>query len=277
MAVDRPAIDQLLELDAPREALLKMAELLVRERAAGEGLKAGATLRSRVMRARQQVEAKCNGKRCIDTPEMQRPAPPTPETRWRDDKPQKDQQFNGFQGNLILDATDAGVVLEGANATPQALHDATQERFPFPPHEERTSTPPQPIQRNSLSARATNAAFDREFDRLFWPQYPHKVGKRKAIESYRAARRRHPLQTILDGLDRYITAKPPDRPWLNPTTFLNQDRCLDQPAPTANRPQQPRRDGSHDALFRALAEAAQDEPSLAERTTGAPGDPGIDE
>jgi hypothetical protein len=39
------------------------------------------------------------------------------------------------------------------------------------------------------------------------------------------------VDAIVEGLHRYISAKPPDRSWLNPATFLNQRRWEDQPAP----------------------------------------------
>lgn len=69
-----------------------------------------------------------------------------------------------------------------------------------------------------------------EFDETFWPAYPNKTAKPKALASFRAARRAVTLETIMAGLDRYIATKPPDRQWLNPTTFLNQRRFDDQPA-----------------------------------------------
>jgi hypothetical protein len=37
------------------------------------------------------------------------------------------------------------------------------------------------------------------------------------------------------GLRNYIRDKPPDRSWLNPATFLNQQRFLDAPAPVTPR------------------------------------------
>ncbi len=66
----------------------------------------------------------------------------------------------------------------------------------------------------------------------FWKAYPNKVGKPAAERAYKTAitKRRHSPGAILAGLYRYIDAKPADRPWLNPATFLNQDRFLDQPA-----------------------------------------------
>lgn len=64
----------------------------------------------------------------------------------------------------------------------------------------------------------------------WWQLYPHKVGKRAAMASYRSALTRtdDPIE-LLDGLHRYIQTKPPERAWCNPTTWLNQDRWLDQP------------------------------------------------
>jgi hypothetical protein len=68
-----------------------------------------------------------------------------------------------------------------------------------------------------------------EFER-FWSQYPHKVGKRDAARAFDKARSRAPFAAIMAGLARYA-AKTDDRPWCNPSTFLNQDRWADQPAP----------------------------------------------
>jgi hypothetical protein len=38
------------------------------------------------------------------------------------------------------------------------------------------------------------------------------------------------LETLIRARDRYIATKPPDRPWCNPATWLNQERWLDEPA-----------------------------------------------
>lgn len=67
---------------------------------------------------------------------------------------------------------------------------------------------------------------------LFWQAYPNKVGKPKALAKLDACRKRSvAFADIMAGLDRYIRTKPPDRAWLNPETFLNQERWTDQPAP----------------------------------------------
>lgn len=64
----------------------------------------------------------------------------------------------------------------------------------------------------------------------FWAAYPNKVGKPKARASFQAALQNASIEVILSGLRRYIAAKPADRAWLNPATFLNQERWADQPA-----------------------------------------------
>lgn len=68
----------------------------------------------------------------------------------------------------------------------------------------------------------------------FWERYPNKVGKPKALAKLDACRKRRvPFNAIMAGLDRYIRTKPPDRQWLNPETFINQERWNDQPAPVS--------------------------------------------
>lgn len=79
---------------------------------------------------------------------------------------------------------------------------------------------PQQEERNALT---------REFD-LFWTEFPNKVGKPKAKGSFLAARKRASQDAIMTGLRRYVASKPADRAWMNPATFLNQDRWDDQPA-----------------------------------------------
>lgn len=74
---------------------------------------------------------------------------------------------------------------------------------------------------------AGNVTRDDAFGR-FWQVWPHKVGKPAAESAF--ARHFLEIDAILEGLQRYIRDKPPDRPWLNPSTFLNQRRWEDAPA-----------------------------------------------
>ena len=65
----------------------------------------------------------------------------------------------------------------------------------------------------------------------FYNDFPHKVGRPKAAQAYSAALKRGATPgEIENGLRLYISNKPPDRQWLNPATFLNQDRFRDMPA-----------------------------------------------
>ena len=62
----------------------------------------------------------------------------------------------------------------------------------------------------------------------FWNLYPNKVGKPVAEKAFSKALQRSDLQTIMAGLHRYVS-KTDDRPWCNPSTWLNQDRWADSP------------------------------------------------
>lgn len=97
---------------------------------------------------------------------------------------------------------------------------------PTPPKEKIT-----PIPVSEAKASSTDGV--REFAR-FWSIFPNKVGKRDAEKAFASARKRSPLDAILAGVSRYA-AKTDDRPWCNPSTFLNQDRWADQPAATVPR------------------------------------------
>lgn len=66
--------------------------------------------------------------------------------------------------------------------------------------------------------------------------WPNRVQKPAAHKAFIAARKRGAsYQQIVDGTFRYVNAKPADRPWLNPSTFLNQDRFNDVPAVLSDR------------------------------------------
>ena len=69
-----------------------------------------------------------------------------------------------------------------------------------------------------------HAAFER-----FWQAWPNHVGKAAAVKAF--AKHAGKLDEILAGVARYVRDKPADRQWLNPATFLNQERWNDRPAP----------------------------------------------
>lgn len=103
-----------------------------------------------------------------------------------------------------------------------AMHDAM--------HEQPQSQPHSPT--GEKKTRASRASSLEGFED-WWTAYPNKVGKPAAARAWPAARRKADLEALLAGLKRYIASKPPDRPWCNPATWLNQERWLDQPAAVA--------------------------------------------
>lgn len=64
----------------------------------------------------------------------------------------------------------------------------------------------------------------------FWKIYPHKIGKAYAEKCWQRVIKKTSGQEIILGVERYISEKPPDYHWCNPSTFLNQERWTDQPA-----------------------------------------------
>lgn len=74
-----------------------------------------------------------------------------------------------------------------------------------------------------------------EFKVTFWPRYPQKIGKANAFKAFCAARKRVELEPMMAGLERYIRDKPTERDWCHPSTWLNQDRWLDEPAPAPKK------------------------------------------
>lgn len=70
---------------------------------------------------------------------------------------------------------------------------------------------------------------DNSFDQ-FWAKYPSKVDRAGAAKSLvRAGKKGVAFSRIMDALDAYV-AKTDDRPWCNPTTWINQARWDDQHA-----------------------------------------------
>jgi uncharacterized protein YdaU (DUF1376 family) len=111
---------------------------------------------------------------------------------------------------------------------------AAAERSDVRTHSDGNTEPmlsqPQSQEESSLcsESRATDEAFGR-----FWAVWPNKVGKPAARRAF--GKLAHEIEAIIAGVERYAREKPPDRPWLNPATFLNQRRWEDQPAKLAPR------------------------------------------
>ena len=112
-------------------------------------------------------------------------------------------------------------------------HDVTGRGCsPSPSPQRDISNPPSTPPQSSLRSVSGSASAESEFSD-FWDEWPNRVGKPAAQRAFVAARRRAPLAKIIAGVRAYVAAKPSDRPWLNPATFLNQDRFDDVPAPVS--------------------------------------------
>ncbi len=75
-----------------------------------------------------------------------------------------------------------------------------------------------------------------EFSRIFWPAYPRKDAKAKAILAFRKARKRVDLETIMEGLRRYNAVSRDPQFVCHATSWLNGERWADQPAPQIFQP-----------------------------------------
>jgi hypothetical protein len=92
-------------------------------------------------------------------------------------------------------------------------------------------------EKKKTRASALADGWPKDFKDQFWAKYPNKVGKPKALAKLEACMRRGvPWAAIITGIENYIRTKPPDRAWLNPETFINQERWNDQPALATDRP-----------------------------------------
>lgn len=73
----------------------------------------------------------------------------------------------------------------------------------------------------------------------FWTRYPHKVGKDAALRAWQTRRKAGDLpslDTLTEAIVRYIAAKPTDRAYCNPATWLNQGRWQDALAEPGSPP-----------------------------------------
>jgi uncharacterized protein YdaU (DUF1376 family) len=141
-----------------------------------------------------------------------------------------------------------------------------------------SSSQPQPYSEFHSEKKRADGAFAREFENNFWPIWPNKVGKPAAEKSFASARKRASLDQIISGVRSYVDSKPSDRPWLNPATFLNQDRFNDRPATQSPRAGPAHRSNGRETMTQIAMGNFYDEPQPydAEPTafSAGPGEPG---
>jgi uncharacterized protein YdaU (DUF1376 family) len=111
--------------------------------------------------------------------------------------------------------------LANADASETSIARARTIQQPSNNKQQSTSTP-------------KRATFALEFAE-WWKVYPEKTGKKAAFVQFNKARQEVELSVLIDGVRRYIAAKPTDRHWKNPATWLHQGCWLDEPSsPAAN-------------------------------------------
>lgn len=104
----------------------------------------------------------------------------------------------------------------------------------------------------ALAAPWTEA--DRE---RFWAAFPNKIGKADAMKAFDKASNKVKPEVLFPALNRYAN-KTDDRPFCNPSTWLNQERWLDQPAANnGNRTSNPRASGV-DAILTVATRKARE-------------------
>jgi hypothetical protein len=91
----------------------------------------------------------------------------------------------------------------------------------------------------------------------FWAAFPNKIGKADAIKAFDKASNKVTPEVLFPALNRYAN-KSDDRPFCNPSTWLNQERWLDQPAANnGNRTSNPRTSGV-DAILTVATRKARE-------------------
>jgi len=83
-------------------------------------------------------------------------------------------------------------------------------------------------QRKRTRASALHASWSEADRERFWAEFPNKVGKADAMKAFDKASHKTTPEILFPALHRYA-AKTDDRPFCNPSTWLNQERWLDQP------------------------------------------------
>lgn len=97
------------------------------------------------------------------------------------------------------------------------------------PIEEKLKAPiKEKFKDNNTVINNTKNIYSNEFEQ-FWSLYPRKIDKKKAYTKFKTARKKHSLETILEGTKKYAkTVKDTENKFIkHPTTFLNNDSFID--------------------------------------------------
>ena len=162
----------------------------------------------------------------------------------RDDEKAERDKANGKEGGnprlkVGVNPLDKAQRPEARSQNPESI----SEKVP----KKRTRT-------NALASPWTEA--DRE---RFWTAFPNKIGKADAMKAFDKASNKVTPEVLFPALHRYAN-KTDDRPFCNPSTWLNQERWLDQPAANNNgqRPYGPPRGHSSADFLAGISSLAAD-------------------
>lgn len=110
-----------------------------------------------------------------------------------------------------------------------ALQTQSERNAPTQPN------PTQEVNANAFTTRANDYPID-AFEQWF-EKYPHKVGIQAARKEFGFIRSygKVSFKTLLDGVERYVASKPPDREWCNPARWLKEGRWDDVPGPPVKK------------------------------------------
>lgn len=84
-------------------------------------------------------------------------------------------------------------------------------------------------QQTDPTAVVRQHGFEPEAFITFWRDYPQKIDKCGELKAFESVARSGTVtfDELIAGLKRYVSTKPPDRPWRNPATWLRQGRWDD--------------------------------------------------
>ena len=146
--------------------------------------------------------------------------------------------------------------------------------------ESELGTPIETQQKKESSTPAIDRSSDRSVAAKFaqfWDRYPNKVGKKAAERKFLmiAKSKIVTFAELMAGLERYA-GKQDDRPWCNPTRWLNEHRWTDEPAATTmigglNARPSARVQHARNAFGRSHERALAEERARLDREAGADG------
>jgi hypothetical protein len=136
-----------------------------------------------------------------------------------------DGQSRDCRATVVRQGSDNAATVARQTPSPSPPRDIINPPIPSPSSFSLRSND-ETRDKRACAAREAAADFDR-----FWTIWPNKVGKPAAAKAFFKVRCE--AAAILAGIPRYVEeTERIGRPWLNPSTFLNQRRWEDTPAPT---------------------------------------------